>query len=157
MPTQVDMKALYEQDFYQWLLATTNLLKSRQLTMIDWDNLIEEIDGLAREEVGQLYEHLEEIFHHLLIFQKPLISLEDRDNVESHRSKLSFGRIQLKILLESSPSLEEFWDEQFEQAYQDSREVVSVYYGLPKDTFPEDPLFTKEQVLDFGYLPCQLP
>lgn len=157
MVAQVDMKSLYDQDFYQWLLMTVDLLKSRQLENLDWENLIEEVDSLARLEVGQLYDYLEEIFRYLLMFQKPLISLDDIEEVESHRSRLSFSRIQLKTLLESSPSLEQFWDKKFEQAYQHAKKMLSVYFDLAKDTFPENSPFTKEQVFDFGYLPQSLP
>ena len=41
---------LYDRDFHSWALGQAEALQRRDLSAIDWDNLIEEIEGLARTE-----------------------------------------------------------------------------------------------------------
>jgi hypothetical protein len=50
MKTVIDTKELYESNYLQWLEETIKSLKSRQLEDIDYDNLIEELDALAKSE-----------------------------------------------------------------------------------------------------------
>jgi hypothetical protein len=50
MKTVIDTKELYESNYLQWLEETIKSLKSRQLEDIDYDNLIEELDTLAKSE-----------------------------------------------------------------------------------------------------------
>lgn len=39
MVTQIQTKALYEQDFYLWLETTANLLKDDNWEQLDFENL----------------------------------------------------------------------------------------------------------------------
>ena len=41
---------LYDQDFYAWVQAQAALLKARQFDALDLDNLIEEVESIARQE-----------------------------------------------------------------------------------------------------------
>ena len=41
---------LYDRDFYSWAVRQGEALRLRDLNAIDWDNVIEEIEGLARQE-----------------------------------------------------------------------------------------------------------
>lgn len=37
------IKELYEKDFYLWVQENLRLLKNRELDLVDWENLLEEI------------------------------------------------------------------------------------------------------------------
>ncbi|MEO3705425.1 DUF29 family protein [Trichormus azollae] len=50
MKIVIDTKELYESNYLQWLEETIKSLKSPQLEDIDYDNLIEELDALAKSE-----------------------------------------------------------------------------------------------------------
>ncbi|WP_206817674.1 DUF29 family protein [Chroococcus sp. FPU101] len=39
MTTQINTKILYNADFLLWLETTANVLKTRQLEQLDYDNL----------------------------------------------------------------------------------------------------------------------
>ena len=41
---------LYQRDGYSWALQQAEALRRRDLEQIDWENVIEEIEGLARAE-----------------------------------------------------------------------------------------------------------
>lgn len=41
---------LYEQDFYLWIQTTAELLKQKNFTQLDLENLIEEIETMGKSE-----------------------------------------------------------------------------------------------------------
>lgn len=148
MTTQVNRQTLYETDFLLWLDTTANLLKTRQLDQIDYDNLIEEIETMGRSERASLESNLRILLMHLLKWQyQPLM----RSN--SWRSTIREHRKRIQKAFKDSPSLKRTFDEVFDIAYQDGRELASDETGLMIDTFPQICPFTVEQILDSDYLP----
>ncbi len=59
-------KTLYESDFYLWLSTTAQLLRNGNFSDLDLDNLIEEIEGMARKEKQVLKSNLRILLMHLL-------------------------------------------------------------------------------------------
>jgi hypothetical protein len=43
-------KSLYETDYNLWVLETVTKLKNRDLDALDWENLIEEVEDLSRQD-----------------------------------------------------------------------------------------------------------
>lgn len=148
MVAQISTKTLYEQDFNLWLEETVKLLKNRQLDLIDYENLIEEIESMARKDKRALESNLEQILMHLLKwqYQKNKRSNSWRYSIIEHRNRL-------KKDFRDSPSLKPYFDDVLEDCYQTAREFASEQTGLDIKTFPVDLPFTKEQVLDSSYLP----
>ena len=148
MVTQINAKTLYEQDFNLWLEETVNLLKNRQLDQLDYDNLIEEIESMARKDKRALESNLEQILMHLLKwqYQKNKRSNSWRYSIIEHRNRL-------KKDFRDSPSLKPYFDDVLEDCYQTAREFASEQTGLDIKTFPIDIPFTKEQILSSNYLP----
>jgi hypothetical protein len=56
MPTSQD---LYNQDFYTWAMTTAKFMRHKQWHEIDWEAVIEEIEGLARRDKRELASRLE--------------------------------------------------------------------------------------------------
>jgi hypothetical protein len=50
---------LYNQDFYTWAMTTAELMRQKQRHEIDWEAVIEEIEGLARRDKRELASRLE--------------------------------------------------------------------------------------------------
>lgn len=148
MTTQVNTQTLYETDFVLWLETTANLLKTRQLDQIDYDNLIEEIETMGRSERSALKSNLRVLLMHLLKwkYQPSMRSNSWRSTIREHRKRIQEA-------FKDSPSLMRTFDEGFDIAYQDGRELASDETGLGIDTFPQIFPFTVEQVLDSDYLP----
>jgi hypothetical protein len=57
---------LYEHDFYTWSIQQAELLRKKDYTQVDWDNLIEEIEDLGRNEYRALVSAVEQLTLHLL-------------------------------------------------------------------------------------------
>ena len=148
MVAQISKKTLYEEDFNLWLEETVNLLKTRQLSLIDYENLIEEIESMGKRDKKALESNIEQILMHLLKwqYQKNKRSNSWRYSIIEHRNRL-------KKDFRDSPSLKPYFDDVLEDCYQTAREFASEQTGLDIKTFPIDIPFTKEQILSSNYLP----
>ncbi|MBD2313219.1 DUF29 domain-containing protein [Desertifilum sp. FACHB-1129] len=141
-------KILYETDFHLWLAVTAQLLRQGDFTVIDIDNLIEEIEGIARKEKQALKSNLRILLMHLLKWQ-----YQAEKQTNSWRFTIREHRKRIIDLLEDSPSLKPYYLDIFAESYQDARELAADETGLSLDTFSVDSPFTPEEALSEDYLP----
>jgi hypothetical protein len=47
-----NLKELYETDFYLWVMENLKLLRAGQYELVDWENLLEEIEGIGKGKEG---------------------------------------------------------------------------------------------------------
>lgn len=141
-------KTLYDQDFYQWLIVTADLLRTKQFHAVDLENLIEEIEDLGKSQKHALESNLEVVLLHLLkwIYQPDRRSNSWKSSIFEHRKRL---RRQLR----DSPSLKNYLLEMFDECYAQARKGASFETAIPVVDFPEQSPFTPEQVLDEAYFP----
>lgn len=66
---QTSQKNLYDADFVRWVETTVDHLRHHDYTSVDWANLIEEIEDLARRERKILKSNLVVTLLHLLKWQ----------------------------------------------------------------------------------------
>jgi hypothetical protein len=59
------LKELYEKDFYHWVMENLKLLKNKEYELVDWENLLEEIEDMARRELRSLINLMAVIMEHL--------------------------------------------------------------------------------------------
>jgi hypothetical protein len=138
---------LYEQDFYLWIQTTAELLKQKNFTQLDLDNLIEEIETMGRSEKKALRSNLEVVLMHLLKYK---YQAEKRSG--SWRATIREHRKRIRQALEESPSLKPYFDEVFGQCYEDARLLDADETELDVTIFPEQSLFTPEEVLNPDFL-----
>jgi hypothetical protein len=143
-----NLSQLYEQDFYLWLETTANLLKTRQVEQLDYDNLIEEIETMGKRDKRSIASNLEVILMHLIKWQ---YQPENRSN--SWKYTLLEHRNRIKRILKDSPSLKPYLSEIINECYQNAQKKASLETDLSIDTFPVDCIFTTEEILDLDYLP----
>jgi hypothetical protein len=60
-----NLKGLYEKDFYLWIMENLKLLKNREYDLVDWENLLEEIEDLAKREIKSLISFMAVIMEHI--------------------------------------------------------------------------------------------
>jgi Domain of unknown function DUF29. len=95
------LKELYEKDFYLWLQENLRLLKNRELNLVDWENLLEEIEGIGRSLFIEVLRQMRKIMEGLYKWENFKNHPEAYDWVE----EISKARRELENLFEDSPSL----------------------------------------------------
>lgn len=139
---------LYETDFYAWTQEQVNLLKTQQLNRLDRCNLIEEIETLGRKERQELRNRLGVLLGHLLKWQ---FQSEKRSN--SWLGTIREQRIQIKLLLQDSPSLKPYLSQGFLDAYELGLALAIKETQLDEQVFPEVCPYTPEQVINAEFFP----
>jgi hypothetical protein len=148
------MSTLYEQDLAAWAEAQAQALRAAARAKlntpvaVDWENLAEEIEQLARAERRELGSHLFRLLTHLAKWR-----WQARRRSRSWRATIGEQRRELARLLADSPSLRSTLPGSFASAWADARGQAADETGLPLSTFPETCPFTPEAALDPGFWP----
>lgn len=128
----------YDYDFYQWTLEQAKAIADRKLNLLDWENLQEEIEGLGRSEYNAVVSLLlKEIEHLLKIDYVPIPDCKNKWNAEVIAFKKGIKR---KI----SPSMKPKLEFEFNEIYNDAREIVEAEYKI---SLPEESPYNLEQLL----------
>jgi len=53
-------------DYQQWIKATVNNLRERNFNEVDWDNLIEELESMGKNDKRAMLSLLTRLLEHLL-------------------------------------------------------------------------------------------
>jgi Domain of unknown function DUF29 len=140
--------SLYDTDFHAWTLEQLSLLQSQQFEQLDRLNLIEEVESLGRKERQELRNRLGILLGHLLKWQ---FQPEQRTN--NWLGSIREQRIQIKLLLQDSPSLKPYLEQAFADAYELGLALAIRETLLDAEIFPEQAPYGLEQALENGFLP----
>lgn len=123
-------KTLYEQDFALWIATTVQSLKTGDLSQLDLENLIEEVESLGRKERSELKSRLITLFEHGL--KRAYVDFPDcyRGWVVT----LIRTQEELSDILQDSPSLKPYFTEVIESCYRSALRIVQAEYSA---NFPE--------------------
>lgn len=138
----------YNQDLYAWFKYNAHLLRQGQLTEIDRLNLAEELDDMGISQLRALESRLTILLAHLLKWQ-----FQPQRQPSSWRYTIIEQRKQVKKILKRSPSLKCDFKETLLDAYDSARRFSASETLLELEIFPEQCLFSIEQVLDDDFYP----
>jgi hypothetical protein len=139
---------LYETDFYAWTQEQVSLLQTQQWEQLDTINLIEEIETLGRKERQELRNRLGLLLGHLLKWQ-----FQPEKRSSSWLGTIREQRVQIKLLLEDSPSLKPYLEQCFLVAYELGLALAIRETQLGDPVFPEQCPYTLDQALNSEFLP----
>lgn len=140
--------SLYETDFYAWTIETANQLRSKNLNELDIDHLLEEVEGMSVSELSQLSSRLEILLLHLLKWE-----YQPSYRGRSWDLSIKEQRKRVKRLLEKMPSLKSKLNSEFQDTYSIAVIRAEKETGLNESTFPKEPAYTIEQILDDNFYP----
>ncbi len=100
--TTQSIKELYEKDFYLWVQENLRLLKSRELDLVDWENLLDEIEDMGKSLFKSVRSHMSTIMEHLYKWENFRYGPEiGYDWIET----INNARRELRDIFEDNPSL----------------------------------------------------
>ena len=140
--------ALYDQDFNLWLLEQVELLSQKRFDKLDLDNLIEEIDAIARKDKREVKSRLTILLVHLLKYR-----YQAQKQSRSWLGTTDEQRNELELVFEDSPSLRAYAFSVLESAYAKARKRAAKETSLELKTFPATCPYSLEQVLDEDFFP----
>ncbi|MBG1266176.1 DUF29 domain-containing protein [Nostoc sp. WHI] len=141
---------LYEADFYTWTQQQVSLLKTQQWDQLDTVNLIEEIETLGRRERQELRNRLGILLGHLLKWQ-----FQPEKCSNSWLGTIREQRVQIKLLLQDSPSLKPYLNEVFFTVYELGLALAIRETELDENVFPEICPYSLHQTLNPKFFPNQ--
>jgi len=141
-------QSLYDQDFYAWTLDTADKLRSHDLSAIDVEHLMEEIEDMSARQRQALRSRLAVLIMHLLKwrYQPELRSPSWKKTIKTQRLDISY-------LFDDSPSLKHYVDSLLLKAYEKAKVMASKETGKAEAHFPIELPYTLEQILDNEFYP----
>ncbi|EBR9320724.1 DUF29 domain-containing protein [Salmonella enterica subsp. enterica serovar Panama] len=142
------MGTRYETDFYGWAQEQAGLLRSGQLSELDTQNLLEEIEAMGTSAENELESRLEVLFIHLLKwkFQSEIQGRSWKLTIEEQRRKI-------ERRLKKSPSLKHKLPEILEDAYGDAIIGAERETNIKRNVFPDNCPWTFEQIINPDFYP----
>ncbi len=143
------LQALYDRDFALWATEQAQALKERRATALDWDNLAEEVEALARNDKRAIRSYLKNALLHML--KLAYWEVERERNESQWREHFINARNGIAEIVEDSPSLKNYPVEVFAGAY--SAALKSAASLIGRRDLPETCPWTLDQVLDESFWP----
>jgi len=157
------LKELYEKDFYLWVQENLKLLKNREYNLVDWENLLEELEGMGRSLYIAMLRQMVRVMEGLYMWENFREHPEMYDWVE----EVSRARRELEGLFEDSPSLKAIAQDKatLHRAWKlsvralvdwfenpENKTLVLTYFKgkLPKEEdFPQECPYTFQQIIEY--------
>ena len=130
-PGDAPTEAVYEHDFYSWLMEQARHLREGRYEALDRDNLAEEIEALGREQFNKLVSALRVLMLHMLKWDHQT-ALRSRSWVLSIEEQ----RLEIADVLADNPGLRPRIGEAIVRAYRRARIEAEKETGLDESVFP---------------------
>lgn len=134
----IPQSKLYDRDFVAWCKDTVAKLKARDIDGLDFEHLIEEIEGLANRDRRELESRLRVLLAHLL----KRLYINSPYDYNGWENTIEEQRSELEILLKHSPSLRNYFAEVFDDSWQYALKRVRKDY--PQYQFPDEWQFSRD-------------
>ena len=156
-----NLKELYEKDFYLWVLENLKLLKNKEYELVDWENLLEEIEDMARRELRSLINLMAVIMEHLYKWEN---YRESAYMGSGWKKSILNARKEILKLFKDAPSLKAKAQEKeiLQRAWEDAvLDLIAWFKGNEKlalrhfgrvpteKDFPQECPYTFEQIMEY--------
>ncbi|MGI0479300.1 DUF29 domain-containing protein [Geminocystis sp. CENA526] len=140
------MNIEYENDFYGWTQQQVKFLRNKEINLLDWANIAEEIEAMGKSEKRELESRLEVLIMHLLKWQY-------QPNLRSRSWQLTIKeeRLRLEKLLKENPSFKAILEDTKEKIY--PLAVISAEKETGLSYFPESCPYLLINILSRDFLP----
>ena len=137
------MTKLYEQDYFAWTQDQADALRRRSINELDWENLLEEVEGLGKQQRGELRSHLIVLLVHLLKWRA-----QPERRGRSWELTIREQRKEAERVLRQNPSLRPELETILAEAYETAILRAERETRLAASAFPESIPFGWREVLE---------
>ena len=149
-----ELKELYDKDFPLWAEINLELLKEKAYDLVDWENLLEEIEDMARSDLKTCISYLAIILEHLYKwdnFRHLTKAGKERGGLSWIRS-IENARKDILAMFKKYPSLAGKLPKEIDKAWIDAvRGIERWLEDLEKDpeeyNIPEECPYTYEEAM----------
>jgi hypothetical protein len=141
-------EASYAADFYTWAKVQADAARRRSANEMDWENVAEELEGLAGQQAWELYNRLVVLLLHLSKWRH-----QPERRGPSWEATVRVQRRDIARLMRRAPGLQSVLDDEFVEAYGTARLKAADEMMRSAASLPEAPPFTVEQALDPEFWP----
>ena|SRR6185312_14438443 len=132
----------YDEDFFAWTQEQSRLLRAGELSLVDAENVAEELESMGRNNRRELRSRLVVLLTHFLKLQ-----YQPHRRSRSWIATISTQRNEIELILDDSPSLRPVLYETLADAYGRARREAATQTDLSIATFPDDCPYTVDQVM----------
>ena len=136
------MTKLYDQDFLAWTRDQADALRRRSANELDWENLLEEVESLGKQQRSELRSHLIILLVHLLKWR-----LQPERRGRSWELTIAEQRKEAQRVLRQNPSLQPELSTVMAEAYETAVLRAERETRLAASAFPEMMPFDVQEVL----------
>ncbi|MCF4127379.1 DUF29 domain-containing protein [Methylobacterium sp. SyP6R] len=137
----------YADDIYGWAMEQAAALRTGNLSVLDRENLAEEIESLGRSEFNRLVSFYALVQLHMLKWHH-----QPSHRCASWAVSISTHRKHVSLTIADNPSLKSRLDEAFERAYLQARHDAIRETGFAPAIFPIDCPFTRDEAMSLPFL-----
>lgn len=138
----------YEEDYHAWVLHQAMLLRTARFAELDLENLLDEVESLARNVTRALSSNVRVLLVHLLKWRH-----QPEGRKGGWEASIIEHRTRLLEDLHGNPSLKGRFPSMVAGAYDAARRIAAAEMGKPPSSLPERNPFSVDQLLTDGYLP----
>lgn len=155
MQRVINLKELYDKDFSMWAEINIELLKEKAYHLVDWENLLQEIEDMARSELKSCVSHLAVILEHLYEYEHLRhLTYGGQKGGYGWIKSIVNSRIAIRSILRRNPSLREKLPIELEGAWEDAKDAIRAWlklrgYKPEKFHLPERCPYTYEQAIEY--------
>ncbi|ABW33250.1 DUF29 domain-containing protein [Acaryochloris marina] len=128
-----NIQTLYETDVVKWSLKQAKLLKARKFDLVDLENLIEEIEDVARRYKDVIEGQIENLLVLILT-----VKYKPQKQTKSWDKDVLTSQAEIHKWIEKEPSLHRHALSSFNFCYKYARIKVSILHQISLASIPEE-------------------
>ena len=142
--TEPPTHELYLKDSYAWALEQAAAMRRRDFGAVDWGNVIEEIEDLARSDARRLRSQYARTIQHLLKLQYRHPG--ESDPVAGWKTSIQHARTEIHKILDDSQSLKATRHDLLAKAWLHGRkDAINAFVAQATRNIKTESIFDREQ------------
>ncbi|MEJ5339236.1 MAG: DUF29 domain-containing protein [Aquificaceae bacterium] len=148
-----ELRELYEKDFPLWAQINLELLKEKAFELVDWENLLEEIEDMAQKHLDSCISQLARILEHMYKWDHFRELAGGQTAGKGWIKSVENARDEIETILEEYPSLKKKIPQEIERAWRRARKNLRVWlrnndYDPEKFRIPEKCPYTYDMAMN---------